>query len=105
MIKTSADIIQTCFKWSFESFVNSGRVAVTFEINPDNASFTLYWTWLGFSTQSFGQYWTGETFEKFAIIILRNCFTELNIIISAVFTILQIKRVEVYLDLPSLRNN
>ena len=105
MIKTSADLIETCFKWSFESLVNRGRVAVTFELNPDNASFTLYWIWLGFSTQSSGQYWTVPTSDSFGITNLNFCFTELNIIISAVFTIFKNKRVEVYLDLSSLRNN
>ena len=105
MITATGDLIQTCFKWSFESLVNSGRVPVTFEKNPDNTSFTLYWTWLGFSTQSSGQYWTEAPSDSFWIIRLNFCFTELNIIVFAAFTILQIKHVEVYLDLPSLRNN
>lgn len=102
MIKVSGDLIQTCFKGSLESLINRGRVAVTFELNPDNVFFTLYGTWLGLSTQVFGQYWTVLAIYIFGITNRNICFTEFNIVIFAVFTILQIKRVKVYLDLPSL---
>ena len=96
---------RTCFKGSLESLVHCGGVYIAFELNPNHVPLTLYRTRFCISTQAIGQNWSVIARNYTRITSRDGCFTELNIIISAVFTILQIKRVEVYLDLLSFRNN
>ena len=105
MVIYKCSVQLTCFKGSFESLVNSGRVTIAFELHPNNVPFTLYGARLCAATQMLGQDRTTVSLDIRRIVDFNGGFTELNIVVFAVLAVLQFKYFEVNLDLPSFRDN